>query len=332
MSMVVRYVNDSLMKESKKGTPKQLVFLTYLNRSGSTYLASKLAAYSDVGVGIEAKFFDGWNTPGFSVKNREELKVYLDRMYKDAKFCAWNVTRAELEAALLGNEFPLRFSDVLSEALRLYFSSGELQVYIHKCGDYYRCTGQIVEEIPEAKFIFIDRDPRAIYSSQRKSIDSQTGKPMQRNILHFIFGYLDTQRIVQSAHESNFMIVRYEDLVVSEKSTMATVEKFIGITRQKDSSHEDYFVSVPSSQKHLHSNVKKGGPQVKRISGWQEELPPADILLLQNVLRKHLAAQGATLYHPDVVSLRDRFRFLINLLLFRYEAAKRRVFHIEHRY
>ena len=37
--------------EKSKISPCPIVFLTYLNRSGSTYLASKISLYADVGVG-----------------------------------------------------------------------------------------------------------------------------------------------------------------------------------------------------------------------------------------------------------------------------------------
>jgi hypothetical protein len=321
------------MKNTNSEISNHLVFLTYLNRSGSTYLASKLAEYDCVSVGIEAKFIDGWITPGFSIADNDELEAYCKHLSENKKFQAWHVQLQEFKAALHKYRFPLKFSDLLFEALRIYSGPGEYQLYIHKCGEYYRCVEKIRREVPDARFIFIDRDPRAILNSQLKSIDSQSGKPMQKNILHFVFGYLDTQRIIQShCHKPYFMVVRYEDLVVHEEKTMTAVQDFLAIRGHRENVHRDYFASVPESQRHLHTNVGTGSPRTERISGWQQELPVHVILLLQAVLKRQLVAHGFSMYRPRNISLSDRAKFTAKVVLFWYEAIKRKIFRIPHRY
>ena len=321
------------MSNAIKSPRDKLVFLTYLNRSGSTYLASKLAAYDEIGVGIEARFQDGWILPGFSAQNSQDLENYLDTLYQDKKFLSWGVAREELREALRAYSFPLKFSEILTESLSLYSGLISENVLLHKCGEYYRCVAKIRDELPGAKFIFIDRDPRAIYSSQKRSLDSQTELPMEENIHHFIFGYLDTLSIIDSLqNDPNFILIRYEDLVEKEVAVLAKVTGFLGVSAKKRTEDGSYFIAVPESQQHLHNHVKSGVPQKKRITGWQIELPVSDILLLQSVLKRHLISQGFSFYSPPQIGFSDWCQFYSKFFLFHYEAIKRRMFNIAHCY
>ncbi|MCI5177841.1 MAG: sulfotransferase [Candidatus Electrothrix sp. AW3_4] len=312
-----------------------IVFLTYLNRSGSTYLSAKLSKYQEVRMGVEARFIDGWITHGFFIRTEEELHSYLDTLYLDNKFQSWKIERDELVKRVSALPYPLRFSDILLAALSLYQGRASApRVLVHKCGEYYRCVQAIRQELPGAKFIFVNRDPRAVFSSQRRSLDSQTGQPMQENILHFLFGYLDTlQRLIELEHDPNFLIVQYEELIANETEVMHGVENFLELSPvEQQAGKKDYFSSIPQEQRHLHQHVQSGTPCSDRITGWQQELPAPYILLLQTVLKNYLRKKGFSFYTPSKVTLSDLGQFMMLFCLYWYEAAKRAFFHIEHKY
>ena len=314
----------------------QIVFLTYLNRSGSTYLADKLSRCNAVKMGIEARFIDGWIRPGFSVRTADELNSYLDALYQDAKFQAWQIDRDELAKHLTALSLPLRFSDVLLAALSLYQGcASEKHIFVHKCGEYYRCVQTIRQELPKAKFIFINRDPRAVFSSQRRSLDSQTGQPMQNNVLHFLFGYLDTlRRLEHFQNDPDFLIVKYEDMLADEEKAMAVIKQFMGVPSKEKQSDisASYFSSIPREQQHLHTHLQDGRPCADRITGWQQELPVSQLLLLQTVLKRYLLARGLPLHRPAKIGLPAFSHFVFLLCLYWYESGKRKLFDIEHRY
>ncbi|MCI5147304.1 MAG: hypothetical protein D3923_17690, partial [Candidatus Electrothrix sp. AR3] len=285
--------------------------------------------------GIEARFIDGWLRPGFSVHTEQELCSYLDLLYQDTKFQAWAIPQEELANALKSLPFPIRFSDMLHTALSLYQKNSlTKRVWVHKCGEYYRCIKKIRQELPKAKCIFVNRDPRAVFSSQRRSFDSRTGLPMQENALHFLFGYLDTLRRLEALEDDpDFLVIQYEELLENETNVMTSIEQFLGITHSTSpGDQKNYFSAIPKSQQHLHSHVKDGQPQLARIVGWQQELPLPALLLLQTVLKKYLRAKGFPLYSPPKIGIRAWGHFAILLCLFGYEASKRKLFKIEHRY
>lgn len=312
---------------------QSIVFLTYLSRSGSTYLSSKLSEYADIGVGIEADFVDGWITPGFCIKSQKELGAYLDRLYESYKFCQWNVDRALLEKQVQEYGTPLDFSQLLTGALSLYFKGASCPVMVHKGGHYYRAINSIRKEMPTARFIFVDRDPRAIFSSMKKSLDSKTNRPMLEDVLHFAFGYLDTQeRIKQFANESFFHLVRYENLLKNESEEIEKLVRFLGVRRKKKEQDSRYFDVVPDAQKHLHRNIRSGRPKMNRIDGWKSELDAVDVNFLEISLRQYILANGYSLSGISPDTIQGRGQLVTNLMKFGYELSKRKFFFLPHKY
>ena len=312
---------------------RTITFLTYLSRSGSTYLASKLSEFAEIGVGIEADFIDGWIAPGFTVDSLKQLDSYLDTLYEGYKFCQWRIDRNLLESNLKAYSFPILFGQIIFEVLSLYFQQETVSVMVHKGGHYYRAVNQIREELPTAKFVFIDRDPRAVFSSMRRSLDSVTQKPMLEDILHFTFGYLDTQKkIRQFAGASFFYLVRYEKLLKNESKEIQEILNFLGVGNKKDEKKLGYFDVVPDNQKHLHQNVSSGKPDITRKDGWKEELGAADIRFLEIVLKKHLNLNGYRLSGMCLRTFPEKVHLITNLLKFYYESVKRTIFSLRHKY
>ena len=59
----------------------KIVFLTYISRSGSTYLAKLLDEYNDIGVTIESQIPDGIGWGRCNIKNSDDLEKYLKKLY-----------------------------------------------------------------------------------------------------------------------------------------------------------------------------------------------------------------------------------------------------------
>ena len=79
----------------------QIVFLTYIPRSGSTYLAKLLDEYKDIGVTIEANIPDGIRNGKCKIENYNDFEEYLKRLYRDEKFNYWNIDKDRLKKILI---------------------------------------------------------------------------------------------------------------------------------------------------------------------------------------------------------------------------------------
>lgn len=304
---------------------ESIVFLTYLARSGSTYLASKLDGCSGVRVGIEARFVDGWTTPGFLVENEAQLQQYISSLYVDEKFRKWNIPEDVLQAQCTNLSFPVQFSDILSVCLAEYFKDDVSSVQIHKRGDYYQCVGRILKELPNAKFIFIDRDPRAIYNSQSKSLDSKTNLPMMSDIVHFVLEYNKEQQMLLEASKFGcFYICSYEQLLRNENQEIKKILNFLDVQIQDNvQGKSSYFDTIPDAQKHLHEHVKSGTPVLKRINGWQEELCPGDRIFLDIVLSATIKEKGYLSGKKICFKPAELKKLSISLARYYYERIKR---------
>lgn len=264
-----------------------ICFLTYLNRSGSTYLSAILDGYKDVAVSIEEDIPDNFTRGRCIIKNEKDLDHYLDQIYTLPKFSSWAIPREELKTKLQINSFPITFYEVLTSILELYFKGSTASVWIHKHGEYILHTYLIRNLFPRSKIIFITRDPRAIYSSQKKSLDSVKQLPMTKSVAHFAYKYLKYMEHVERSKKSNwFHLVRYEDLILLESKTIKKLLDFLEVDNKLEE-NTMYKDKIPENQAYLHSNIQSG-PIASRIDQWRDSLSNLEVYLLQTTLKDYL--------------------------------------------
>ena len=270
---------------------RQLVFLTYLSRSGSTYLARQLDAYQDVAVSLEADFPDGIAYEGAPIAStRANLEPALDALFALDKFQAWQVERPALHKALAARSFPVSFEAFLIEALQQHFRASEARIWIYKQGAYVWHLPEIRQRFPQARVLLILRDPRATYNSQKRSRLSTTGAPMASNPVAFARQFKGVMAVAERYRTAPwFHAVRYEDLVTDLQKQVRGVLRFLGASDAKAAT--DYANRIPASQQHLHAHVGKR-PMTQRIDAWRQELEAVEIAAIQRVLGRTLAQAG----------------------------------------
>lgn len=272
-----------------------LILLAYISRSGSTLLSEHLDAVPSVGVTLEADLPDGIFRSELLIERPESVDRALDRLYGDPKFRAWGVAREALRARLLERPFPQRFSAVLREILALAFGDREVRFPVLKqenCIWRIQATRRLY---PGAQVVFIERDPRAIYNSQRTALDSRTGRPMSRNPLVTALTYARAiERAEGCAGEPWFHIVRYEDLVAAPQETLASLLRALRIPSPSGGHAGEpggYAGRIPASQRHLHANA--GGPPLpERAVAWQRELEGTEIDIIQWIAGRVMERRG----------------------------------------
>jgi hypothetical protein len=267
-----------------------ITFLTYLSRSGSTLLASKLDKYSEIGVSIEENWEDGILKGKVKLNCEEDLDQYLMNISASKKFKFWHIDSLELKKDLLKLSFPISYKDVLAAIYKQFFGNDEIKYFIHKKGAYFMHYKKVLRIFPDAKILFIDRDPRGIYNSQKKSIDSITGKCMRSNPVRFAIYYKKSRLVVNRILNKPFFLkTSYEKLITDEKDELSRILKFIGLKRISTiNQSNDYFNKIPETQRHLHGNIKKDKIVKQRMQGWQKELDDCDVAFLQCVLKKEI--------------------------------------------
>jgi hypothetical protein len=298
-------------------------FLAYLNRSGSTLLARLLNEYRDIGVGIEGleRRFLHQDPERFSLRNSVELDRWLDRVYRDdPKFKGWGIDRRRLRTGLLKTGFPISYHKFLETCLKIYFQGDSSRVLIHKESRYFQNLKRSAKIFPGWKYIFIDRDPRGIFNSQKKSLESITGLPMRADIVRFALNYKNQQIRIRFYRKEGqlsrwFIRVRYENILEDGKDLIRILD-FFQCSDSKKAPGRPYLDRVPRDQRHLHKLVENR-PLKERAIAWQKELGYDEIAFLNKVLYRELRENGYDQsYLPPEGKITNKGKFLRNMVMF----------------
>lgn len=283
---------------------KEIVFLIYLNRSGSTWLARLLDEYSEISVSPEARIPDGIAYGPIGLETPSDVKGFLERLYADFKFRAWGINRGVLRERITDASFPVGFDTLLRLILKEYFRDDDARTYIYK-SPYFRHTKAAREVFPDEKFILLLRDIRAVYNSQKRSIGSTTRKAMSNNPVTTAMLFKHLSSIMDGfSGERNFHLVRYEDLVRSKDNELKRILEFLGVSSEEKVVGGRYVQKIVPEQKHLHSNVESSALK-DRIWAWQAELTQLEIMTLQKVAKDELVKYGYQLIQFGKVSFFD---------------------------
>lgn len=275
----------------------RIVFLSYLNRSGSTYLATRLNRYSDIVVGLETKIKDGiYKGKEVYLHNESDLDEYLKHLKADIKYASWGVDDQKLKKRIINNhKFPITFKEILYNSF-LEMEDDDDKIFIHKNGHYLFHYNRTKKIFPKAKFIYVRRDPRAIFNSQKKSIDSTKHTVMQTDVVKFAlsikYSYSKVDKLINNP---DVYLVFYESLLKNEVTEISKILTFIDsdgcISKDK---YIPYSNRIPNEQKHLHKNISSN-PDLKRIDSWKSDLSDDEIVFINNVLSKELKSSGYSL-------------------------------------
>lgn len=281
----------------------KLAFVNYLSRSGSTFLCRLLDEYEGVAVGIEAGF------PGAihrlipleyeTIADDQTLNRYLDELFADIRFQEWKIDRQLLFDTLKSAGYPLTFKDILLNCMIEYFGSATATVFVHKAGYYMDILREVQETFGDAKNIFVIRDPRAIFNSQKNATCLYTGKAMGYSLPYFVWQYRKRAKIVEdNKNNKKLFCIRYENLIENTEDVLAATLRFLGVKGDKKKEAGGYGDKIPASQQKLHTNVTSG-PNRKSLEKWKAGLGKHEVLFIQNKLSREMAAMN---YAPVAVS------------------------------
>jgi len=206
----------------------------------------------------------------------------------------------------------LHFPRLLELILRVYFSrvKPSARLFVYKKGAFIYRVKTLMKMFPEAKFIYLYRDPRGVYNSQKHSRGSTSNQPFATNPVTFCKTWARAMQIAQSYESDPRLIsVKYEDLVNDSTSVMARVCNFLGVEGEKAEDTVGYYNMIPEDQKHLHTLVKEA-PRRDRIYAWQDTLSNDEIWIIERYTARFLRGCGYGLVNikPDRAMVAQYFK------------------------
>lgn len=265
---------------------EKIGFILYDSRSGSTLLSALLNQFRGVDVSQESGFIPIIMEFPEVVSDESMLNKLFDRLYGEIQFQELGLDRMALKQSLEQIEYPLDKKSIIDTILNFYFSIRQANnsFWLIKSPRMFYHAKNVLKLYPNAKFIHLIRDGRAVYNSKR-TMRSVYGRLAQNNLLKAAH---DWKKRINMARrlKRNIIEIKYEDLVEQQGMIMQKVLDFLNIPEEgrnitKDQSQ--YAEIIGGKQKHLHKNVNSA-PKKEIINKWKAELSREDILYMKSSL------------------------------------------------
>jgi hypothetical protein len=255
----------------------QFVFITYLNRSGSTFLAHQLSKLDSVCVVPEAEILVHalLTKPYASINhNRKKYWKTINNIRRDIKLSQWQIT-----TAWDNTDTPSKtYFDVFMNMLNSYknthqphadcivFKSSHLENLLDNPG---------LLSTYNIRFIAITRHRAGIYISQQNTISPATHQRFCRNPLLFFKTYVKyVQTIYRHRHQDNIHILPFQKLINCYDQTLSDLMQWLRIDQTEPPGFglpgTVYQNLTPEYQK-IHENVWKS-PQFQVINNWRNHI------------------------------------------------------------
>lgn len=277
---------------------KQLWLIWYTNRSGSTLLLNELNKYTKIVCLPEGERLVDLLLSTSKISRCPDSKMVAKLNYlfeNDWKLKIWNIKIDDVDLRQVRTNADLFLLVLFKTALRM---KPDFDVVIFK--DTH--IGFYVEELLKSKqiklpislFLMI-RDPRAVYSSQKRTVGSW-GKVMSKNPIITAKEWNDRVNkfnglVGIGLTSSN--IICYEELVVNADEFMRQ------LIMQQDSSllnyskveQNSYFDFIPSHLKTIHKLVLEPMDN-SRITKWKSEISLSEIKAIELFAKLNMKKQG----------------------------------------
>lgn len=271
----------------------KVVFLTYVNRSGSTYLSNLLSASNDICVCPEGDILVSLflESPGkafrLDVHGRAEVMQLLQ---SDSKLKYWGI----------GDEILPVLEEVDSNigaflAFLQYYrlkQKPEASCILFKA-ERLASLFQVIENNRGTsntfKYLSIVRDPRGVFESQKRTRIPGTDRLMSSNPVYTAIYWNHHSRAILGFRKQNDCFqVLYHDFIYRMNEVLSALSIFLGIDLDGITAERgDLSERIPDSHRLIHQSVSDV-PLKEKIDKWKGELNPVEITLIERKCRNYL--------------------------------------------
>jgi len=263
-------------------------------RSGTTLLTAMLSAHPAIAIAPETGFLNQWWTirhwyGDISVPKRFE-EFWAD-FTTQGRFSHSGVDPVALRARIAGEDtvdYPTVYSCYLKEYAR--------RVGKARWGNKvpFRHAGRLLAWYPNARIVYLVRDPRAVFASMLKVPWGSKGVARQARLW---------RRTIESLRElrddPRVTWVQYERLVGEPEAELSRICAAIGEEYTSEMIHGRSKESSPVVNRegwakgHLDKAIEKP-VLTESVDKWRQELSPFQVAAIEHVLRREMAEFGYT--------------------------------------
>jgi len=242
----------------------KLIFVSYLDRSGSTYFISRLGALKNVFAFPECE----WIIDNVLVKeyrNFNELKeAFLISIHKDEKLKNWKFTQKEINSIFSQSK---NKGEVFINLLNVYKNKYDKEAFVGVLKRQYILfyKNKILWELKdmiEIHWFSIIRNPIDVYASMKTTLDPYKGKPFEGNIISFFRRWHFSSGLIERNSDKVFF---YEKFMTDTSEELKNISEILGINYSYDSKKiTDFYNRFSEKDKMLHLRILKDSGSIEK--------------------------------------------------------------------
>lgn len=261
------------------------VFITGVQRSGTTLLATLLTNHPQIYVSPKVKsyrwltLFNSYERLLLRHPNVDQQTVLKHFFKKDTELFS-----GQLEEQPTGSAINL-----LNGAIDTFLKEKNKRIWLEKAPHMEFYSRDLFYYYPNAKIIHLIRDVRAVAASRyhRKSNDIRAAAQEWMQSCSIAMAH---QQLIG---EDNIIIILYEDLLRKPEQTMTRIMSFLG-----EEYHTD-LLSLQGEELQAADSYVKNSLDDSRTNSWQNELTDKQIKQVESVAGQILCKFGYELKYPQ---------------------------------
>ncbi len=267
------------------------IFVVGCPRSGTTLLQQLLDAHPRIAITPETHFMPEiwYHRQQFGdITSETGFHELVDYVRKRPEFGDLNISSEEFRQRAVAGE--RSFRSVFCALLEMYGEKSGKPIIGEKTPDHFRFIPTLAEWFPNARFVNIIRDPRAVACSWR-SLPWSTG-----SIRGDALAWRDQQGVLRRQarrYRARMISIKYEDLVSQPELTMSKVFEFLSVAKV---SAEQLAAGMSKSCFDVRREPWKQN-NLKEISAaptarWRQELTPQEVQAVESVVGDYMVLRG----------------------------------------
>lgn len=313
----------------------EVIFLTYLNRSGSTYLANllssseKIIAFPEAEILVSLFLEDPFSN--YNPQDKDKRDYLLSLLYNDPKLKYWDLGSEVFDPATNNARNVDQFLKILT-AYRDRFKPGAT-VFLFKAERLIHLIRKVRWDKTGVKtsFIALMRDPRAVYASQSRTISPLDGKPLSENPVYTALQWKQFAGICSYGGRMDaFSLVQYEDMIISGQKFIEQLCARLGMDPGSITpGRGDLYRRIPQDHRAIHEGIQMG-PLAEKTDEWERVLTVKEARLIEHTAASLIRSNGYQLSEPVNNCYLYLIRFYREIIYFVNVLSRKAAFHIRH--
>jgi Sulfotransferase family len=315
--------------------PQAPIFIVGPGRSGTTLVRSILSAHPRITIPAETHFLLHAANHGLRLREApKDFNKFWEYFKKSVQFASLDISEASC-LRFLEMRKSYSFKDIFDSILVVCQEKAGKPRVGEKTPDHAAFIGYLLDWYPDARIIFLQRDPRAMTASQLKtpwvkeklvprSWRSALVVGSHLEMVAFLARYWSDQYDMFFApfqKDARVMLLKYEDMIHNPEENLRRICRFIeeDFDEIMISGHKE--LSGPSDRlddKHWpewhqsHFERSRGPVKADSLNKWRAELRPMDLMMIEGRCEAEMRKAG---YEFTCSAAARRFGRLLGLAL-----------------